>query len=301
MFGEELAGGARGGHAQIGVDVDLAHAVLDAFDDLFHRHAIGLAHVAAVGVDDFEPLLRYRGRAVHHQVGVGNAGVNFLDAADGQDVAGGRTGELVRTVAGADGNGQGVDLGLFHEVSGLFRVGQQLAVIERAFGADAVFFTGGAGFERAQATEFAFDRHAAGVRHFHHAASDVDVVLVGSRRLAVGAQRAVHHHRAEAQLDGALADAGAGAVILVHDHGNVRPLFNRRLDEVAQKGRASVLARASGGLQDDRRVGLVGGFHDGAHLFEVVDVEGGDAVGMLGRMVEQLTQGNQGHDGLLKR
>jgi hypothetical protein len=76
----------------------------------------------------FEPVLGHRGGAVHHQMGVGDAGVDLLDALDGQDVAGGRAGELVGAVRGADGDGQGVDAGLLDEVGGLFRIGQQLVV-----------------------------------------------------------------------------------------------------------------------------------------------------------------------------
>ena len=44
-------------------------------------------------------------------------------------------------------------------------VGQQLAVIQRAFSAVAVFFTGHTGFERPEATQLAFNRHADRVRH----------------------------------------------------------------------------------------------------------------------------------------
>src|SRR3569832_2238839 len=58
FVGHGRAHRAGRGHAQSGIDVDLAHAMLDAFDDLFHRYAIGLAHVAAVAVDDLEPFLR---------------------------------------------------------------------------------------------------------------------------------------------------------------------------------------------------------------------------------------------------
>ncbi len=36
---------------------------------------------------------------------------DFLDAVDGENVAGRRLGELVGAVAGADGDGQGIDLG----------------------------------------------------------------------------------------------------------------------------------------------------------------------------------------------
>lgn len=84
---------------------------------------------------------------MHHQVGVRDARVDFLDALDRQGVPGRRLGELVGAVAGADGDGQGVDLGLLHEVGGFFRIGQQLAVVQHAFRADAVFLAGHAGFQ----------------------------------------------------------------------------------------------------------------------------------------------------------
>src|SRR3569623_3470576 len=112
VVGHGLAHRAGRRHAQGGGDVDLAHAVLDTFDDFFDRHAVGLAHVAAVAVDDLEPFLRHRRRTVHHQMGVGNARVDFLDAADRENVAGGRTAELIRAMAGADGDGERGDLGL---------------------------------------------------------------------------------------------------------------------------------------------------------------------------------------------
>jgi hypothetical protein len=70
-------------------------------------------------------------------------------------------------------------------------------------------------------------------------------------------------------------------------HRDVRPLLDGGQDQVAQEGRAGVLARPGGGLDDDRGIGLVGGLHDGAHLLQVVDVEGGDAVAVLGGVVQQ--------------
>ena len=84
---------------------------------------------------------------MHHQIGIGDAGVNVLDALNGQDVASGRTGELVGAVAGADGDGQRVDLGGLDELRGFFRIGEQLRVIQHAFGAGTVFFTHHAGFQ----------------------------------------------------------------------------------------------------------------------------------------------------------
>src|SRR5207253_9399547 len=119
--GHQAAHGASRCQAQVGVDVDLAYAVLDAFDDFFNRYAVGFFDVAAVLVDDRQPLLRNRRRTVHHQVGVRDTFVDFLDAVDGQHVAGRWLGELVGAVAGADGDGQGVDLSALDEVSGFFR------------------------------------------------------------------------------------------------------------------------------------------------------------------------------------
>src|SRR5438093_7167722 len=72
----------RAGHRQadVGVDVDLAHAVADAFADLIDRHAIGFLDVAAMLADDGQPFLRHRRGAVHHEMRVGDARVDLLDA-----------------------------------------------------------------------------------------------------------------------------------------------------------------------------------------------------------------------------
>ncbi len=189
---------------------------------------------------------------MHHQVGVRDARVDRLDLLDGEDVAGGRTGELVGAVAGADGDGQGVHLGALDEVRRLFRVGEHLVVGQGAGGADAVFLTGLAGFQRAQAAQLAFHGDAAGVGHVHGATGHVHVVLILGGGLAVLAQGAVHHHRGEAQLDRALAHRGAGAVVLVHHQGDVRKLFRGGQNQVTQEGRAGVLPGAGAGLHDHR-------------------------------------------------
>lgn len=86
-------------------------------------------------------------------------------------------------MAGADGDGQGVDLGLLHEVGGFFRVGQQLAVVQHAFRADAVFLAGHAGFQGTQAAQLAFHGHAAGMGERHGLLGHADVVVVVGRVL----------------------------------------------------------------------------------------------------------------------
>ena len=131
---------------------------------------------------------------MHHQVGVGNAGVDLLDTVDRQDIAGGRPGELVGAVAGAAGNRQGVHSGGLYEPGGLLGIGQHLVVGQLALGADAVFLAGFAGFQGAQATQFTLHRDAAGVGTLHHLTGDGHVVVVIRGGLAVLAQGAVHHH-----------------------------------------------------------------------------------------------------------
>ena len=84
-------------------------------------------------------------------------------------------------------------------------------------------------------------------------------------------------------------------MVLVHAHRDVREFFDGSQDQVAQEGRTGVLAGTSGGLDDDRRIGLVGGFHDGAHLLEVVDVEGRHAVAEFGGVVEHLAHADKCH------
>ena len=269
--------------------------MLDGFLDFLDWHAVGFLHLAAVLVDDGQQLGGHRRGTVHDQVGVGDALVDFLDAADGQDVARGLAAELVGAVAGADGNGQGVQLRGLDEHGGFFRVGQHLAVVELAFSANTVFFTGFAGFQVAQAAQFAFDRDAHLVRHVHHLAGHFHVVLEGGRRLAVFHQRAVHHHRAKAQVDGTLADLGRSAVVLVHDERNVRKGLDRCLDEVLDEGLTRIFAGTGAGLQDDRGAHFVGGGHDGLDLLQVVDVEGRDAIAVGSGMVEQFAHRNEGH------
>ena len=238
--------------------------------------------------------LRHRAGAVHHQVGVGQAAVDLLDEVHLQHVAGGLLGELVGAVAGADGDGQGVAAGVGDEVLGLVRVGQvRQGLVAAQAGAVAVL-------DAAQAADLALDGHAQGVGLLHDLPGDLDVVLVGGRRLAVLHQRAVHHHRGEALLDGAEAGRRAVAVVLVHGDGDLRVQLGGGQHQVAQVVVVGVGAGAAAGLDDDRAVGLGGGHHDGLDLLHVVDVEGADAVVVLGGVVEQDAHGDQWHGRLLR-
>ena len=98
---------------EVDVVVDVEHRERRAVDD--DPEALFLADTFGDGlhlVDDLAQLLRHRARAVHHQVGVGQAAVDLGDDVHLQHVAGGLLGELVGAVAGADGHGQGVAAGV---------------------------------------------------------------------------------------------------------------------------------------------------------------------------------------------
>src|SRR5690606_22453995 len=211
---------------------------------------------------------------------------------DGKNVACGLAGELVSTVAGTDRDGQGVQLRATHEVGGLFGVGQQLVEGQLAVCAVAVFLVTSHGFQRAQTTQFTFNRHAQFVGHFDHLAGDLNVVFVIGNGLAVSFQGTVHHDAGETEVNRALADGGRLAVILVHDYGDVGIRLDSSLNQVFQEAFARIFTCSSRSLHDHGAVGFGRRFHDGLHLFQVVDVESRDTVAVLGCVIQKLTHGN---------
>ena len=236
---------------------------------------------------------------MHDEMRVGQLAVDFLDDAHGEDVAVRLAGELVSAVGGAAGDRQRVDLGAGDEIDGLVGVGQQLVVRQRALGAMAVFGLAVTALQRAQHAELAFDRGADPVRHARDTFGDSDIVVVACRRLGVGLQRAVHHHRGEAVADGGQAGRFVVAVILVHADRDVRIDLGQRVDHLRQHHVVGVGAGAARRLDDDRRVTGLGRLHDGEALLHVVDVECRHAVTVFGGVIEQLAKGDAGHSFVL--
>ena len=84
-------------------------------------------------------------------------------------------------------------------------------------------------------------------------------------------------------------------MVLMHHHRNVGIRFSGSQNQVAEKNLTRIAACATGSLQDDRTIGLVGRFHDCLHLFKVVDVECRYAVAVFGSVVEQEPKRNERH------
>ena len=198
-------------------------------------------------------------------------------------------------MTGAAGDGQGVDTGVGDKLGRFFRVREHLVMGQLAFGTDAVLFAGLAGFKGAQAANLALHRDPAGVCHFHYRSGHPGVVLVIHGGFAILTQGAIHHHRTEPQLYGALADGGGGPVVLMYADRYVGELLHGGFHHGAQKRGACILPRAGTGLHDDRRVGGIGGLHDGSGLFQIIDVKSWNTVLMLGSVVQKLSQANQCH------
>ena len=82
---------------------------------------------------------------MHHQMGVGDGFVDFSDAADRQHFTCGLAGEFIRTMACADGDGQGINLCFGDKISSFCWVGEELIFGELTLKSMAVFgftFTG---------------------------------------------------------------------------------------------------------------------------------------------------------------
>ena len=63
---------------------------------------------------------------MHHKVGFRQFGIDRLDRVHRQNVTIRFAGKLIRAVAGATGNRQGITFGFLYEINGLIGVCQQL-------------------------------------------------------------------------------------------------------------------------------------------------------------------------------
>ena len=179
-------------------------------------------------------------------------------------------------MTGADGDGQSIQTGFLDEFNCLVGIGHMLQT--RSASAVSVF-------NSAQHADLAFYRHALGMSVGDDFLGDSHVVIECGWSLAIGHQRAVHHHAGKAEIDGRLAGFHAVAVVEVHDQGNLGIEFRCCQHQVIQELVLRIRAGAAAGLNNDRRARLLGRFHDCLNLLHIIDVESSNAVAAFGRFV----------------
>ena len=106
--------------------------------------------------------------------------------------------------------------------------------------------------------------------------------------------RSVDHDGSKAVVDRGFARFKIGAVVEVHDDGDVRR-FDGRLDEVLEVNGVGVLSRSRGYLQDERGIAFLARFHDTLNGFHVVHVERADRIAAGIRFSEHFGRCYQRH------
>ena len=286
MLVEVLTDGAGHGQAQIGVDVDLTHGHGSGLTQLLLGDTHGVGHLAAVLVDHLHILLGHGRGAVENDGEAGQAADDLVQNVEAQGrgnqltllVAGALCGgELVRAVAGADGNGQGVAASLGDELLHFLGAG----VVGISGGdVDLVLHAG-------QSAQLSLNHNAVVVGVLHHLLGDLDVLGEG---LAGG----VDHDGGEAAVDAALAGLEAVAVVQVQADGQTG-LDHSGLHQLDEVGVVGVGTGTLGHLQDQRGADFLGGLGDTLNDLHVVDVEGADGVAAVIGLLKHFGSSYEGH------
>ena len=100
--------------------------MLNALANLLNWYAVCLGNFSAVLINDRQPFLRYRRRAMHNQVSTWNTLVNGFNSIYSQNIPCGWAAKFIGAMAGATGNSQGIYMGFRDKVCRLFRVGEHL-------------------------------------------------------------------------------------------------------------------------------------------------------------------------------
>jgi len=275
VLNEVLADSSGHGKTTIGIDVNLADGALDSLADLVLGDTDGVLDLATELVDGLHVLLRDGGRTVEND---GEARDTLLDLVEDieTEVGLGARGELDDTVAGTDGDSEGVDTGALDEVDDLVGVG-----VVAGLGLDIILDTG-------KDTELTLDSNVELV-------GVVDDLLGESDVLLIRKSRAIDHDIAEAAGDAVNDELVAVTVVEVEGDGDTLAIsrdllgvLDGTLSHVTKKGLVSIGTSTTRNLEDDRALGLDTGSDDSLHLLHVVEVESRDSEALLHSMSEHL-------------
>jgi hypothetical protein len=167
--------------------------------------------------------------------------------------------EFVCAVAGSDGDCKRIALGLLDKINHVFGPG-----VMGSLGRDFILNT-------CQHTEFSLDGDIVLVCVVDYLAGQGDVLVIRE-------SGTVDHDRREAEIDTALAELIAVAMIKVKNDLRALPtkflgIFNSSLGHVAKEGLVRIIAGTLAHLEDNGRLCLCSGLDNGLKLLHVVEVE----------------------------
>jgi len=259
----------------IRVDVDLANSALDSLTDLVLRNTNGVLDLATVLVDGLNVLLRNRRRTVENDGEARDAGLDLVEDIETKVGLGARR-ELDDTVAGADGDSEGVDASALDEVDNLVGVG-----VVAGLGLHIILDT-------SEDTELTLNSDIVLMSVLDDLLGESDVLLIRK-------SRAIDHDIAEAAGNAVNAELVAVTMIKVESDGDALAVrrdllgvLDGTLSHVTQKSLVGIGTSTTRNLQDNRALGLNTGSDDSLHLLHVVEVEGGDCKTTLHSTSEHL-------------
>jgi len=275
VFDKVLTDSSSHGETTIRVDVDLADSALDSLTDLVLGDTDGVLDLATILVDGLNVLLRNRRRTVENDGEAGDALLDLVEDIETEVGLGARR-ELDDTVAGTDGDSEGVDASALDEVDNLVGVG-----VVAGLGLDIILDT-------SKDTELTLDGDVVLM-------SVLDNLLGEGNVLLIGKSRAIDHDVAEAAGNAVDAELVAVTMVKVESDGDTLVLrvdllgvLNSTLGHVTKKSLVSIGTSTTRNLEDDRALGLDASSDDSLHLLHVVEVEGGDSKALLHGMSEHL-------------
>jgi len=273
VFDKVLTDSSSHGETTIRVDVDLADSALDSLTDLVLGDTDGVLDLATILVDGLNVLLRNRRRTVENDGEAGDALLDLVEDIETEVGLGARR-ELDDTVAGTDGDSEGVDASALDEVDNLVGVG-----VVAGLGLDIILDT-------SKDTELTLDGDVVLMSVLDNLLGESDVLLIRK-------SRAIDHDVAEAAGDAIDAELVAVTMIKVKSDGNTLVIsrdllgvFDGTLSHVTKEGLVSISTSTTRNLKDNRALGLDASGDDSLHLLHVVEVESGNSKALLHSMSE---------------
>ena len=287
MLGKILADVAGHGEADIRVNVDLAHCKLGSFTQLIFGNADSVRHIAAIGIDHLDKLLRNGGRTVQNDRESGqtlDALLQYVETKRRRNqnavcVARALCGsELIGTVRGTDRDSQRIAAGSADELFYFFRM-----CIGFLTGLDTDFI-----LNTCERSELSLDDNAVIVSIFNNLTRQRDVVFKGFGG-------SINHNRSKSAVNAGFAELKRVAVVKMKSNGNFGIQLHGCFNKLYKVSMICIGACTFGYLKNDRAFQLPCRFCDTLNDLHIVDVERTDSISAVIGFCEHFFCGYECH------